>query len=208
MNDSISSLRTWLGSGSINIFGLPFSGKDTQGSLLADLFNAPMISSGQILREQKDNQQLQEILATGALVPTELFEEIVIHNLSNSRYEGRPLILSSVGRWFGEEQSVMRATTAANHPIRAVIVLDMPDETVWQRFEASQKLHDRGARADDSRDVLQNRIDEFRQKTMPVIDVYRDNDLLITIDGTASREEVTASILKKLQEKATRDRSQ
>lgn len=199
---TISTIREWLGHGSINVFGLPFSGKDTQAKKLGELFNAPTISGGRILREQQHNPKLQQILATGDLVPSELFEEIVISHLSSVEFANRPLMLSSVGRWFGEEHVIMRATETAGHPLRAVVLLEMPESAVWERFDASQALDDRGNRSDDHREILQNRIDEFNEKTRPVIDFYRDNNLLITVDGTKSRDDVASDILTELAKKA------
>jgi adenylate kinase family enzyme len=76
-----------LGNGSINIFGMPFSGKDTQGSILAEYFGGVMISSGDILRHDHGNKQIQEIMAEGGIIPSELFEQIVLPFLSKIRIE-------------------------------------------------------------------------------------------------------------------------
>lgn len=203
MNEQIETISKWLGTGSINIFGRPFAGKDTQGEKLADIFRAPLIGGGEILRSQHDNARLQQILSTGDLIPSDLYEEIVVPYLANPEFANKPLLLSSVGRSSGEETIIVRAAETADHPLRAVVLLDMPEDVIWRRFNAAQALDDRGDRSDDSRDVLQNRIEEFNQKTMPVIEFYRDRGLLITVDGTKSREEVTEEILDALTQKAS-----
>ena len=50
MEERIDTIKKWLGYGSINIFGLPMSGKDTQGVKLAETLNAKFLSSGMIIR--------------------------------------------------------------------------------------------------------------------------------------------------------------
>ena len=50
MEEKIQKIKEWLGTGSINIFGLPMSGKDTQGIRLAEAIGAKFLSSGMIIR--------------------------------------------------------------------------------------------------------------------------------------------------------------
>jgi len=202
MDDKINTIRSWLGTGSINIFGLPFAGKDTQGELLADMIGGVVLSSGDMLRHNKNNQRLQRLLAAGEIIPSDLFEEIVIPYFSNPDFMGKPLILSEVGRMKGEHLAVIKATNKSNHPQKAVILLKLPDDEVYKRFEAAKQLQDRGSRGDDRREVLQARLDNYKEKVTPVIEYYREQELLIEIDGTLSREDVTESILQSLLDRA------
>ena len=203
MNDQIHTISTWLGSGSINIFGLPFAGKDTQGETLAKLFSAELVAGGDILRSHNNQEELQHIMATGALIPTDMYFSILLPYLSQEAFTGKPLILSSVGRMNGEQETIVKATADSGHPIKAVVMLSMPEEVVWERYEIAQQTADRGTRADDgNRDVLANRLNKFRAQTIPVIEFYREKGLLIEVDGTLSREEVTQEILGALSERA------
>ena len=54
MDDRIKTIKDWLGTGSINIFGLPMSGKDTQGIKLAEALGAKFLSSGMIIRAMEE----------------------------------------------------------------------------------------------------------------------------------------------------------
>lgn len=198
MEHITQKVSDWLGAGSINIFGRPFAGKDTQGRSLAELFNGTMISSGDILRHAQSNTEVQATMAAGEIISSELFESIVIPYLSRSEFGQKPLILSEVGRVPGEEAIILRATAKAGHPLKAVIVLKLEEAEVWKRFEAAQQQHDRGDRADDRREVLETRLKAYREKVLPVIEFYRDRGLLIEVDGTLSRESVTNQILEKL----------
>lgn len=203
MDTHIQTIKTWLGTGSINIFGLPFAGKDTQGRLFANYLEGVLISGGDILRKSQSNLELQRIMAAGEIIPTSLWEEIVVPFLANPEFAQKPLILSEVGRLQGEERIVEKATLATGHPQKAVILLQLTDQEVWNRFDAAQQEGDRGERADDRRDVIQTRLDSYHQKVMPVIEHYRSNGLLIEVDGAQSRQDVTEQIITSLVARAT-----
>lgn len=202
MDNQISVIKQWLGSGSINLFGRPFAGKDTQGNFLADKFGGVMLSGGDILRRTTD-QQVQQIMAAGGIIPSEAWERIVPPFFADPKLSGQPLILSEVGRLKGEEQIIMRVCEASGHPQKAVIVLTLSEEEVWRRFEQSQVDKDRGERADDNRAVLQTRLEKYRDMVQPVIDYYASIGLLIEVDGTLTREQVTAAIMTALYTRAT-----
>ena len=57
MEAKIELIKAWLGTGSINIFGLPMSGKDTQGLKLAEALDAKFLSSGLIIRAMEERKQ-------------------------------------------------------------------------------------------------------------------------------------------------------
>lgn len=201
----LKKIKEWLGSGTINIFGLPFSGKDTHGRVLAELFNAPLLGGGQILRNSEIPPELKKELDAGVLFPTQEFRRIVTPYLKHEEFAGRPLILSSVGRWHGEEQGVIQATEAAGHPTKAVIYLQLSPELVYHRYEASKEIGDREERADDAMHILDTRIEEFNTKTLPVIEEYRELGLLIEVSNEGNRKEVLENILARLFMRACED---
>lgn len=194
-SSQIDTISHWLGSGSINLFGMPYAGKDTQGKVLADLFNAPLMGGGDILRNSVIPPHVKEKIDAGELAPTDEYLQIVLPYLSKEEFAGKPLFLSAVGRWHGEEEGVIQATNASGHPLKAVIFLTIDEDTLQKRWEAAQTSGDRGDRADDAAHVLAVRLDEFNEKTIPVIETYRQKGLLIEVDGSGSLEDVTAHIL-------------
>lgn len=200
-----AAIQSWLGSGSINIFGLPFAGKDTHGATLSKIFDAPLLGGGDILRNSTIPPELKKGLDAGMLFPTDEYLRIVTPFLSKPEFDSRPLVLSSVGRWIGEEQGVLEATKASNHPTKAVVYLHLSEETLHKRWEKSQAHGDRGERADDAQHVLETRINEFKEKTLPVIEVYRDMGLLIEVNSDAEKHEVIETILARLLVLATRN---
>lgn len=163
-----------------------------------------MIASGDIFRSLKENEELQAIMATGANIPSDLFFDIVLPYFENPELDGRPIILSEVGRKNGEQENIMKAATESGHPTKAVVFLSMPEEAVWQRYEASLNEADRGDRIDDSdKEIVAKRLEKFHVDIQPVIDYYRDLGLIIDIDGTKDRDTVTKDIIAALMQKAS-----
>lgn len=202
--DHLATIKSWLGSGSLNIFGLPYAGKDTHGDTLSQLLDAPLLGGGDILRNSIIPPELQKDLDAGMLFPTPDYLRIVTPYLSKPEFQGRPLILSSVGRWIGEEQGVLEATKTSGHEMKAVIYLHLSEDTLHKRWQKSQEKGDRGGRADDAEHVLQTRINEFQTKTLPVIEVYREKGLLIEVNSDADKREVIETILARLLMLATK----
>lgn len=200
--EQLARIKTWLGSGSINIFGFPYAGKDTHGHELAKLFDAPLLGGGEILRNSVIPEHIKKIIDAGILAPKEDYIRIVLPYLSKPEFKDRPLILSSVGRWNGEEEGVLGATESSGHATKAVIYLKIDEETVYRRWEKSQELGDRN-RADDAAHVIATRIQEFTNKTLPVIEAYRGKHLLIEVNSDASKQDVLENILARLYLKAT-----
>ena len=205
MDDQQKTISQWLGTGSINIFGSPFAGKDTQGLILADILGGALVAGGDILRSYHDQEKIQQLMATGDLFPTDFYLDVVLPFLSQPEWRQKPLILSAIGRLKGEESVIMKATTDSGHPLKAVILLQLSEEEVWRRFEQSKLQRDRGNRADDNHEALENRLKKFQEQTVPVIDFYRNEGLLIEIDGALDRIKVTNEIIGKLFDRAVND---
>lgn len=195
LKQKIQAIKKWLGSGSINIFGLPFSGKDTHGSEIASFLDGPIIGGGDILRSGATTpQHVLDAINQGNLAPTEEYKSIVLPFLKQEKYEGLPLILSSVGRWEGEEISVIDACKESNHDIKAVLYLNIPEKEARRRWSENKRdRHD-----DANEEIFDRRLKEFRTKTLPVIKAYDDLGLLIELNATPSIPEVTARIIDNL----------
>ena len=195
MEEKLSVIKKWLGTGSINIFGFPMSGKDTQGVKLAEAIGGKLLSSGIIIRANEAEAH-KNLTDKGNLIPTDIFYEWVLPYLKSY-----PLVLSSIGRWSGEEDTVMETAAKAGHEIKAAVLLNISEADVMSRFQKLQILNDRGERQDDKDlAVFQNRLDEFRNKTMPVLEHYKQLGILVNVNGDQSREEVFSEMVDKLYE--------
>lgn len=200
MDKNIELIKEKLGTGSVDIFGLPLSGKDTVGLRLAEAIGGKMLSSGLILRAaEKEDKDLFSEMSAGKLAATDKFREIVLPYLKRPDLAQFPLILSSVGRWEGEEYDVIEAAKEGGHPIKAVILLNISEAEAKKRWEVSQTLQDRGDRSDDKvAVVLDTRIKEFIEKTMPVIETYRKRDILLPIFADTDKETVYQRVVEAL----------
>ena len=202
IEEKIQKIKEWLGTGSINIFGLPMSGKDTQGIKLAETLGAKFLSSGMIIRAMKTETR-QKLSDKGNLIPTNVFYEWVLPYFERRDLFNYALILSSIGRWSGEENQVRSVAAGAGHEIKAAIILNISEADVENRFNEAKNLNDRGDRADDKDlETFLNRLREFRTKTLPVLQHYNTLGLLIEVNGDQTREPVFNELVEKLYAKA------
>lgn len=189
----IKRIKDWLGTGSIIIFGMPMSGKETQVELLGKVLEAPTIGGGEILRSVELPPEVLKIMEAGDLIPNKDFFEIVLPYLQQDEFSGRPLVLSALGKREGEEQVVFDAARKSGHPIRHAFLLKIREETAIQRQADSVR-----GRVDDQLDILKIRFARFHEQTAPVINFYLQKDMLSEIDGELPVDEVARLLLEKL----------
>jgi len=200
--ENIPEIKRWLDTGSINFFGLPFAGKDSQARRLAQRFGGTVLSSGDIFRNSVIPPETKAMIDRGELAPTQDFINIVLPYLQKPEFAALPLMLSSVGRWHGEEEGVIGALESANHPLKAVVYLSLAEEIAFKRLVQEDIVADRGNRIDDDEDKLVTRIEEFKEKTFPVINYYREKGLLIEVDASLPKDTVEQEILDQLARRA------
>lgn len=190
----------WLGTGSINIFGRPLAGKDTQAQRLSEWLHAPIIGGGDILRTKPEAHYLLAVHDSGALIPQDEFVEIMTPYLQQQQFAGHPLILSSVGRWHGEEEKIMAATQRAGHPLRSVIYVEVSEATAKARLLSDDA--DRTMRHDDTLQIFTVRMQEFAEKTLPVVDFYKQRNLVSVVNGALGPDDVELEIIDALYKRA------
>lgn len=200
LETKLGEVREWLGTGTLNIFGKPFAGKDEQAKRLAPLLGAPILGGGEILRNSRERMSpaIQTIMDEGGLIPSEDYARIVIPYLSNPDFSGKPLVFSAVGRMSGEEFGVLAAADAAGHPIKAVPYLEITEAEAFRRLAETR---DRG-RADDTPERLRVRLDTFQTETEPVITTYENMGLLVRVDAMDEEAVVFNSLVHLLHERA------
>ena len=200
LEQKLSAIKQWLGTGSVNIFGLPMSGKDTVGVRLAEAIGGRFLSSGLIIRANEEATR-QHYSDKGELTPTNVFYEWVLPYFEKPELKDFPLVMSSIGRWAGEEDVVMEHAAQAGHPIKAAIVLNVSEADVMERWHAAAASKDRGDRPDDGTlEIFQKRIEEFRQKTAPVLLHYRAMGMLVSVRADMEREAVFTELINQLYE--------
>lgn len=198
MEQKLAQIKQWLGTGSVDIFGLPMSGKDTVGVRLAEAIGGKFLSSGLIIRAMEAALN-RDLTGKGELIATDIFYDWVLPYFDREDLKPFPLVLSSIGRWHGEEDTVMDRAKTAGHEIKAAVILNISEADVMNRWETAQTAQDRGARLDDEKpEVFQKRIEEFREKTRPVLLRYRELGLLVEVKADGTREAVFEELVEKL----------
>ena len=198
MEQQLKDIKAWLGVGSVNIFGLPMSGKDTVGVRLAENLGAKFLSSGMIVRAMEKEKGIN-LSGQGSLIPSNTFYEWILPYFEREDLWNYPLILSSIGRWAGEEDEVMAVARSSGHTIRAAVELRLSEQDVVERWEAAKLLGDRGLRPDDANpDIFRKRIVEYRNKTLPVLKHYQELGLLVSVPANLSRDQVFAKVVEAL----------
>jgi adenylate kinase len=171
--------------GNIVLLGPPGSGKGTLGKQLVQKYGYTLISTGDILREEKKSgseigKKINDILGKGNLVPDEIVNQIVENKLKN--FEGQ-FILDGFPRTVIQGQFL---DTIAH--IGLVIYLEVSDNTIRERILERGKTS--GREDDQSIDIIDRRILQYKTETKPLIDFYGDKKILATIDGEKSIKEV------------------
>ena len=97
----------------------------------------------------------------------------------------------------------MSVAAGAGHEIKAAVILNISEADVETRFNEAKVLNDRGERADDKDlEIFHTRLQEFRTKTLPVLQHYKSLGLLIEVNGDQTREAVFNELVEKLYAKA------
>lgn len=179
------------------LFGAPGAGKGTQAAALSGQLQVPHISTGDILRSAVANQtslglQAQNYLDRGQLVPDDLVIALIRERLSQSDAQ-TGWILDGFPRTIPQAEALNQLLRDMAQQIDRVINLEVPELVLVDRMLS------RG-RQDDTEAVIRNRLQEYHQKTAPLINFYRDRDQLITVNGNAEVPEVTTSILRCLEQ--------
>lgn len=202
----LEKIKEWLGTGSINIFGMPMSGKDTVGVRLAEELGGRFLSGGLIIRAMESMND-KHLTDKGNLIDTNIFYEWVLPYFDKEELKGSGLVLSSIGRVYGEEGVVMKKAEESGHEIKVAVALNVSEAVVTERWrEVSQlKSQNRGIRRDDeSLEIFENRLKEFREKTVPVLLHYRMLGKLVEVKAGGDKDTVYSDTVEAIYKFATK----
>ena len=180
-------------------FGPPGAGKGTQASLIANNFNIPHLSTGDILRDkllQKDglSTRLKHIMDKGQLVSDDILNEIVSNRISNHDCL-RGFILDGYPRTIGQALFLNTILNSKNLKIDKIIDINVDESIIAKRIISRSKTENR---QDDTEDVIKTRISRYLSETKPLSDFYKikySSDYL-SINGNQEIERITADIIK------------
>jgi len=187
------------------IVGPPGAGKGTQAVFIARSLGIPAVSTGDIFRENIKNEtplglRVKEITSTGAYVPDELTNEIVADRLSQPDAENG-FLLDGYPRTTGQVAFLDEWLAARGTRLDAVVQLTADTEHIVERL--LKRAAEQG-RADDTEEVIRHRLDVYEKETAPLIDVFADRGLLVTVDGLGTIDEVAERIHEGLEARGIR----
>lgn len=179
----------------IVFIGPPGAGKGTQSAAIVSRLGIPHVSTGELLRAAKrDGSELGKNAAAymdqGHLVPDDVMVNMIDQRLAESDCADGCL-LDGFPRTVKQASSLDDVLGKRGQSVNVVIELDCDDDELIRRL--SQRAKEEG-RADDTPETIAQRQMTFRQQTRPVLDYYRDRNLLHKVDGMQKREEVFAEI--------------
>ena len=179
----------------IVIFGPPGAGKGTQSSLIEKKYNLHQLSTGEILREEIKNNtilgnQISSIMSSGNLVSDEIVGDLIEKYVSNKDYKSR-LIFDGYPRNLSQAKNLNKLLEKHDQKIDIVLKLSVKLETIKKRILERKNLEKRD---DDSEEIAIKRFQTYENNIKPVIDFYKQSNLLEVVDGEATISEISDEI--------------
>ena len=164
------------------LLGPPGAGKGTQAEKLAEKLGIPQISTGELFRQNigdgtKLGLEAKRYLDAGDLVPSELTNQLVDDRLNDPDVAGG-FILDGYPRAVEQAKALHAMLDRRGLELDAVVEFRVSEDLLFDRLKG------RG-RADDTDDVIHNRMKVYRDETAPLLDYYSDE--LKTVDAVGTR---------------------
>src|SRR4051812_42544769 len=181
------------------LIGPPGSGKGTQGERLAERLGIEHLAAGDLLRAEvaKDTplgQRVADIMSRGELVPDAVIISLLMPRVLAAN-DANGYLLDGFPRSVEQAIEARKLAELAESGPDAVIYLDAPREELVRRILARAEVE---GRADDNPETVSNRLQVFDEATHPLVEYYRDRDLLHVINANQDADAVTADILRTL----------
>ena len=212
----------------IIMLGAPGAGKGTQAKMIADKYQVPHISTGDIFRANIKNgtelgQEAKKYMDQGLLVPDELTVKILLDRVANEDCKNG-YVLDGFPRTIPQAEVLDKALTELSDKIDYAINVDVPDENIIKRMSGRRACLACGAtyhiehvppvqegicdrcgkelvlRDDDQPETVKNRLNVYHEQTQPLIDFYTNKGVLKTVDGTVDMKDVFSAIINILGE--------
>lgn len=207
----------------IIMLGAPGAGKGTQAKRIAEKYGIPHISTGDIFRANIKNgtdlgKKAKEYMDKGALVPDELTFDLVMDRIQQEDCKNG-FVLDGFPRTIPQAEALDEALGKISEKMDYAIDVDVPDENIVNRMGGRRACLSCGAtyhiefnptkvdgicdacgaktvlRDDDKPETVQNRLKVYHEQTQPLIDYYKKQDILKSVDGTQPMDAVFDAIV-------------
>jgi len=181
----------------IALFGPPGAGKGTQSEFLINKYNLFYISTGDLLRKEiADKTRLgteaQSIIAQGGLVSDEIIVQIIEKTITDNP-DANGFLFDGFPRTYIQAYILEGLMLKLNTSLNCLISLAVPEEVSVERLLNRGKS---SGRSDDNEKVIRNRLKEYNEKTLPVLQFYRDKGIYHEVNGIETIEKVNHSITR------------
>lgn len=175
------------------MIGPPGAGKGTQAVRVAEHFGVTHISSGDLLRdhvkrETSIGRTVKDYIDRGDLVPDAVVLDM-LRKPTVAASEAGGYVLDGFPRTVAQAEAAYGTARDLGVSVQVACYLDVGRDTLISRMLA------RGRGVEDSREVIERRLDVYEEQTVPLIEYYRDRERLVTVNGEAPIEQVTWSLL-------------
>lgn len=179
----------------IALFGPPGAGKGTQASLLAKKYNLTYISTGEILRNEiKDKteigKEVKAVIERGELVDDETIINVIEDNIK-MHPNSNGILFDGFPRTYSQAYILEGLLLKMNTKLSCLISLEVPRDILISRM---QKRSLEQKRSDDEIEIIKNRLKEYDEKTLPVIDFFKEQGIFYKTCGLGSVEVVNENI--------------
>lgn len=199
------------------LIGPPGAGKGTQAARLVDSLKIPHISTGDMLRaavkaQSELGRKAQGFMQRGELVPDELVIALVVERLGQSDCQSG-FMLDGFPRTQAQAKALDTALAGAKLSLNCVVLIEVPDASIEARIVGRRSDPETGEiyhltfrpppaeivdrlvhRKDDTQEACRARLDKYHRETEPVVEHYKAQGILHSVDGTATPDEVTERI--------------
>lgn len=208
----------------IVLLGAPGSGKGTQGKLLEERYKTPQISTGDLLRAAVAAGSPLGRLAKAAMDAGQLVSDEVVLGMIRERLGERDthngFILDGFPRNIPQAQALDQLLADIGKPLELTLLIDSDFDILMQRLTGRRTCGSCGwacnvysspprvdgicdvcggnlhHRADDNEETISNRLRVYESQTAPLIDYYRGQDKLRSVQGVGEIEHISAAITK------------
>jgi adenylate kinase len=179
------------------LFGPPGSGKGTQSLKIAEKYNLVHISTGDIFRKNIREKtplglKVQAIIEKGELVPDALLIEI-LEDALQQHSKAKGFVFDGFPRTIQQAHDLDMMLGKNKESVSLVLALEVGDGEILKRLLKRAEIE---GRKDDTKEVIENRIQIYNNQTQPLIDFYKNKKKFQSIQGIGGIDEIFKSICK------------
>ena len=205
----------------IILFGPPGSGKGTQADNIVKNFNLYKVSTGDLLREEVNNDtnlgiEIKPIVDSGGLVSDKIINNLIVKILSDKKFYNR-IIFDGYPRNLHQAENLDLLVKKYNQKISCVLCLNVDKKSIIKRILGRQICTNCGLifnefyksatknnhscspkflvkRSDDNEKTIISRFETYSEKSLPILDFYKKQKILYQINGVAEINQIYKEI--------------